>query len=54
MPICEKCGRNYYAGDGTWDDGDYLCGECLAIEVDKAMKKEDRQRGKPNNEPNEK
>ena len=39
MPICEYCGKEFYAGDGLWDDGDYMCGECLAIEIEKSEHK---------------
>jgi hypothetical protein len=29
MPICEQCGAAFDAGTGAWDDGDYLCAECI-------------------------
>ena len=40
MPTCEQCGKEFYAGDGAWDDGDYMCGECIAGHVDDAERKE--------------
>jgi hypothetical protein len=33
MPTCDQCGKAFYAGDGLWDDDDYMCGECLAGHV---------------------
>jgi hypothetical protein len=33
MPTCEDCGNEFYAGDGAWDDGDYMCGECIARHI---------------------
>ena len=36
MPICEECGKEFSAGDGAWDDGDYMCGECIAGHIEKS------------------
>lgn len=33
MPTCDQCGKAFYAGDGFWDDDDYMCGACLAGHV---------------------
>lgn len=30
MPICEQCGKEFDVSEGLWDDGDYMCGECVA------------------------
>ena len=40
MPICEHCGKEFYAGEGLWDDGDYMCGECVAKHIEKSEKLE--------------
>lgn len=42
MPICEECGKEFYAGDGAWDDGDYMCGECIAGHAEDAERKEQK------------
>lgn len=36
MPTCEYCGKEFYAGDGAWDNGVYMCGECIAEHVEKS------------------
>jgi hypothetical protein len=40
MPICEWCGKEFFAGDGAWDDGDYMCGECIAAHIDDSEQEE--------------
>lgn len=40
MPKCDYCGKEFYAGDGAWDDGDYTCGECLADQIEEFERKE--------------
>ena len=40
MPKCDKCGKEFFAGDGIWDDDDYVCGECVADQIAEAEKKE--------------
>jgi hypothetical protein len=40
MPKCDNCGNDFYAGDGIWDEGDYVCGECLADQIAEAEAKE--------------
>jgi hypothetical protein len=42
VPTCERCGKDFYPGDGIFEDGDSLCGECLAVDVSKALEKEER------------
>lgn len=37
MPNCEQCGAAFYAGDGAWDDGDYLCAECIRQHLTKTQ-----------------
>jgi len=39
MPICEECGKEFNASDGAWDDGDYMCGECIARHIEEAERK---------------
>jgi arsenate reductase len=39
MPKCDYCGKEFYAGDGAWDDGDYTCGECLADQIEESERK---------------
>jgi len=40
MAKCDNCGADFYSGDGIWDDGDSICGECLADMIAEAEKKE--------------
>ena len=40
MPICEECGKEFFAGDGAWDNADYMCGECIASHIEKAERRE--------------
>jgi hypothetical protein len=30
MVTCEHCGKSFNPSDGAWDDGDYVCGDCIA------------------------
>lgn len=46
MAKCDKCGGDFYAGDGVWDDGDSICGECLADMIAEAEEK-DQSRATP-------
>jgi len=43
MATCEYCGKQFYPGDGLWDDGDYMCGECLAKHIEQAKHREKTQ-----------
>lgn len=45
MVICEYCGKSFYAGDGLWDNSDYMCGECVASRIEEAGRA--RQQPKP-------
>jgi hypothetical protein len=42
MATCDQCGKEFYAGDGAWDDGDYMCGECIAGHIEDAEQKEQK------------
>lgn len=33
MPKCDRCGKEFYSGDGVWGAGDNRCGECLADDI---------------------
>jgi hypothetical protein len=44
MPICEECGKEFQAGDGAWDDGDYMCGDCIAGHIEKSERSEEQSR----------
>jgi hypothetical protein len=35
MVTCEHCGKQFNPSDGAWDDGDYMCGECIAGYVER-------------------
>jgi hypothetical protein len=41
MPTCEYCGKEFYAGDGAWDNSDYMCGECIADHLEKTGQLDD-------------
>jgi hypothetical protein len=30
MPKCDYCGSEFILGDGIYDDGDFMCGHCIA------------------------
>ncbi len=36
MAKCDHCGKEFYVGDGVWEDGTYVCGECIRKYVDDA------------------
>jgi len=36
MANCEHCGKEFYVGDGVWDDDAYVCGDCIRKYVDAA------------------
>ena len=38
QPTCDYCGEPFYAGDGVWDDGDYTCGNCLAVQIERSQR----------------
>lgn len=40
MATCGYCGKEFYPGDGTWDNGDYMCGECIARHIEKNERSE--------------
>jgi hypothetical protein len=29
VPICDYCGATFVLGDGIYDDGDFMCGNCI-------------------------
>lgn len=48
MPKCDRCGKEFYSGDGIWGGGDNRCGECVAEDV---AEYEKRNPPKPDSEP---
>ena len=36
MANCDHCGKEFYVGDGVWDNDTYVCGECITKYVDEA------------------
>ena len=44
MPTCEQCGKQFFAGDGAWDNADYLCGECIASHIEKPERTDEKNR----------
>lgn len=45
MATCDDCGKTFNPGDGIWDDGDMICGECVARMVDRSELMPDDERG---------
>ncbi len=48
MANCDHCGKEFYVGDGVWDDDTYVCGNCIRKYVDEAEDTEQKSSsGKP-------
>jgi hypothetical protein len=40
MAKCDYCGKEFFAGDGAWGNGDYTCPTCLAAQIEESEQKE--------------
>lgn len=47
MVICEYCDNPFNVSEGAWDDGDYMCPDCIAGYIERSEKNRRNQQRQP-------